>query len=558
MNKKHNISILLTFLALFVSSATAKGQNNSQDVNVYLPELQEVRSFYAAEKAELEKERTEKLTGLLQEFVSKAEEMYNAMRKRGNIRGVAIAGKAKRLFEAAIEEYKEKKSFKIEDQNREAIQKMIEACRTEKESINSYHKEKISSLESRAMEKFKSALDKLDLSLSESQIDSKFAELLASSGEKNSQPGSGPAGDTKEKPDGNVIAKTAEASAWYSVIDYQIESHGMDVIPLPVFKAKGSFDGKHSTPLLNKPSTWKMEVAHKLPRRPDYEFRVVRKSKIKPFDVVEWPRKRNNWKLIVRTAHPDEGPSSIHGATLQAALPGSEMKDILSYEAVAETGSKGKEKAAVPTIEIPVVTKPQGAVIYIDGRPWRKDGKIETTPCKVDMTEGTHAIRLSLEGYLDKTVRNYEAKEGAQIYWPFQKDPNIVMRKFRVSAGATTSTRIKVKKGSRIRVEAQGKWRCGSRGEMVGPEGYENNQKFYRYYLPGSNARKILKDANYGALLAKIGKNGKPVATGKKTEFTARSEGILYFEPNEPNEGDARKDNSGTLTVRVMIHLKPQ
>ncbi len=549
---------MLTFLAVFATSATAQGQDASREVNVYLPELQEVRSFYAAEKSKLEKERTEKLTVLLKEFVSKAEEMYNAMRRRGNIRGVAIAGKAKRLFEAALEEFEEKDSFKIEDQNREAIQKMIKACRTEKQSIISSHKEKLSDLESRAIEKFKSALDKLDLSLPESRIDSKFAELLASSGQKDPQRGSEPAGNTKEKPGGNVIAKTADASSWYSIIDYKIESYGMDVIPLPVFKPKGSFDGRHSTPLLNKPSTWKMEVAHELPRRSDYDFRVVRKGKIKPFDIVEWPRKRNGWKLIVRTAHPDKGPSSIQGATLQAALPGGEMKVILSSEAVAEKGAGDDETASLSTVEIPVVTKPQGAVIYIDGRLWRKDGKIETTPCKVTMTEGKHAVRLSLEGYLDKTVRNYEAKEGAQIYWPFQKDPNIVMRKFRVSAGATTSTRIKVKKGSRIRVEAEGKWRCGSRGEMVGPDGYENNQKFYKYYLPGSDARKILRNANYGALLAKIGKNGKPVATGKKTEFTARSEGILYFEPNEPKEGGARTDNSGTLTVRVMIHLKPQ
>lgn len=87
-------------------------------------------------------------------------------------------------------------------------------------------------------------------------------------------------------------------------------------------------------------------------------------------------------------------------------------------------------------------------------------------------------------------------------------------------------------------------------GEMVGPEGYPNNQQYFRYYTDQTKAPRQVAKHNYGALLMRLGPNGTPVSVGRSFKATIRGDGMLYFDINEATS--ARGDNKGALALRIV------
>ena len=131
-----------------------------------------------------------------------------------------------------------------------------------------------------------------------------------------------------------------------------------------------------------------------------------------------------------------------------------------------------------------------------------------------------------------------------------------------------TDSWIKVKSGQVIRVEAKRFWTLGSDGTFpyTDADGFDNlslqelidkgnkgsRDKAYqtKYRLPTFVTRKLKgqKEMQPGCLLAKIG--GTVYPAGRKVEFRAQSDGILYF---GPFEWDVYGDNSGYLLVTVEV-----
>jgi hypothetical protein len=115
--------------------------------------------------------------------------------------------------------------------------------------------------------------------------------------------------------------------------------------------------------------------------------------------------------------------------------------------------------------------------------------------------------------------------------------------------GKWRNSGIDVSPGEVVMIEVEGHWSCGSKGELVGPDGYPNDQQFFHYYIRSDLAPRPYKKFNYGALLLRIGSADAVVAVSKDFKARIRSSGSLHFGINE--EESAHGDNSGALTVTI-------
>jgi hypothetical protein len=106
------------------------------------------------------------------------------------------------------------------------------------------------------------------------------------------------------------------------------------------------------------------------------------------------------------------------------------------------------------------------------------------------------------------------------------------------AAADWTSTGIRVQRGQRIIIEANGEIELGS-NKRSGPDG-----------LAISDSRKLMPNRPTGALIAVVGDdNDDFVYIGGSGEFVATHNGILFLSVNEGN----LKDNNGAFAARVKV-----
>ncbi|MBW1896270.1 MAG: hypothetical protein JRI47_04365 [Deltaproteobacteria bacterium] len=61
--------------------------------------------------------------------------------------------------------------------------------------------------------------------------------------------------------------------------------------------------------------------------------------------------------------------------------------------------------------------------------------------------------------------------------------------------------------------------------------------------------KNVMYDAAHGALIGKIGEEGKPFLVGEESTFTAESPGRLYLGVNDKD----RKNNQGAYIVKIVL-----
>jgi hypothetical protein len=107
-----------------------------------------------------------------------------------------------------------------------------------------------------------------------------------------------------------------------------------------------------------------------------------------------------------------------------------------------------------------------------------------------------------------------------------------------IAAADWTSTELRVRKGQRVSISANGEVDLGG-NRMSNPDGTKI-----------SDTRKLIADKPTGALIAVVGDdNDDFVFIGRDHEFTAAHDGILFLSVNEGN----LKDNNGSYTARVKV-----
>jgi hypothetical protein len=151
------------------------------------------------------------------------------------------------------------------------------------------------------------------------------------------------------------------------------------------------------------------------------------------------------------------------------------------------------------------------------------------------------------------TLSNEMFSTNRTLKWKFVPDPRIMIKTSTLSADVNQwyPSGILIQNDVVIAVRADGEWSCGAKGERCSPDGYPTSVPTYRHY--SDPALRQVADAPYGALLAKIGKDGIPMVIGRAARFKAAGKGMLYFDVNEVTGKTARSDNTGEVTLHLSI-----
>jgi uncharacterized caspase-like protein len=108
------------------------------------------------------------------------------------------------------------------------------------------------------------------------------------------------------------------------------------------------------------------------------------------------------------------------------------------------------------------------------------------------------------------------------------------------------SSGVIVRDGQTYRIEASGEWKAGTLCNPCGPSGKD---AYTLLCFPNPVDAPVVKGFSFGALIAKIGRDGTPFAVGDKIDLEATRDGVLYLRINE-GPGWAW-DNSGHVTAVV-------
>ncbi len=100
------------------------------------------------------------------------------------------------------------------------------------------------------------------------------------------------------------------------------------------------------------------------------------------------------------------------------------------------------------------------------------------------------------------------------------------------------STGFYLNQGDRYTIRARGEWLYSPLVGKHGPTGGRPAPAFYP-----------LPQASGGALIGRIGENGRPFYVGRRTSGLADAPGLLYLRIND----DLLGDNAGQLTIEIEI-----
>ena len=102
---------------------------------------------------------------------------------------------------------------------------------------------------------------------------------------------------------------------------------------------------------------------------------------------------------------------------------------------------------------------------------------------------------------------------------------------------------VRVSKGQRLVVDAEGAWSpdFGNRTGWCGGDGVPNLAAGEGFVMPG---------ANVGALIGRIGGDGKVLALGHRYDNAVGDDGVLFL---AMNEHENRNNQAGSLLVTIIL-----
>jgi len=372
--------------------------------------------------------------------------------------------------------------------------------------------------------------------------------------EPGTEPEAEPGAEPGELP--QVQSNTNDVSEWATFGYWGAEINSMEVFRIAVFN-RSKPEKNSGQSMVGSPYRTEFQPVRILPPGRGYAFQLKKMGKRLGVDVVEWPSRRNQWQLVVR-ARPTRGVPSRHAVELKVGFDGAlklaRADGAAGGEEEREPGDTagGEPDKETPPVPIRIETLPENAEIEVDGVRQKKKDKVLTTPCTVEIPAGRHDIRLERFGFHTVTFRNYEVQPGKRIAVRLVKNPAFKERTISVTArGLWQNSGITLDAGDTVQIEAAGMWDCGGRNQGIGPKGYPNSQDFFHYYIDPIAHPRLTSKANYGALLMRIGKEGKIIPVSEFLRARIKKGGRLYLGINE-GEGSARQDNTGSLSVRIQ------
>jgi hypothetical protein len=326
---------------------------------------------------------------------------------------------------------------------------------------------------------------------------------------------------------------------------------GPDILRIPLPGGPGAEEGRSFNPLMQGETKWQLVRRRAVGADERPHWRLKRVEGREPMDVLEWPRPENRGVLTVRTRPATTFPAKV-GFEIQCAPK--DAAPSAPAETVAETPDP-------PTVEVQVATDPPGATIIVDKKIYREGERVARTPARIRVTPENHHIRLRLAGYVDHVVPEFRAQHMRELFGRLTPERDLPGKRVRVNPRRIWEVveGMRVNAGDRVVVVASGEWKIGEKGEPCGPAGYDRKDPRFRHYYEGSSVPpRQMPEANYGALLFRIGFPGPVFLAAEEAGITARVGGVIMLDVNEGMDKEWRKDNSGTLDVKIIVIQKEQ
>ncbi|MCX7590117.1 MAG: PEGA domain-containing protein [Kiritimatiellae bacterium] len=547
----------LAAMSLLPSQVTAGSPNLST------PPFERIKSDYELQEKNLREAKKQKFQTLVSEFLAEAKKLLAEKTRAGNVAGMAAAREAMTLFEQCKEQVEKTGDFALPEKVRRELHEIFTRCGEKKRAIDAEYADEVEKLKAKSREQLSARLTEQGFTgMSDEELAKLLAQLLqekpasvpaggTDSGTQPAEAGPTATNDTRKLETETRIISTSSSQEvdWVPIARWYAAVSAIEVIRIPVM---GRFEREHrrqESETFGQPFETIYEPIRVLAPGPGYSFRVKSLVGREAAEVLEWPTPKNGWTLVVRARPSGEVPSR-HGLEIEVGFPGA--KDLAPLQGDKDNEEEPEITDKLPRVKITIRTDPEGAYVYIDGRPYRDGAAFLQTPCTVPLSTKPHNIRLRKFGYKDAAVDGFVPQEGRVVSLKLDPDSRYVNTTIKVSAKRPWQTsRIKVDKGDRILIRATGKWCCGSGGEWVDAEGYPNDKQFFRYYLNPKMSPRQKAGANYGALLMRIGPDGPVFAVGTKFSTTAPVDGELFFDINEVTDTGTRRDNDGVLTVEI-------
>lgn len=539
-----------------------------KEVNIRSPEMQTLKTDYLRERTDLDTKRLAKLQEMAKRYLADAEADLSAKKRTGNISGIAIATKAVEIAKDWIQQLDTQKNMTIPADVRRELKEKMNAIGAKKKEIDEDWIFALENLETRFFDNFTQKVKAQGLEeVEDEKLKTLFRQLVgvpaptaitsAVTTEKAASQTPAPAGGettpstTPQLPAEPVeIGRSGEATDWVPLAKWFVELSTLMILDIPIANRNKEETSEEADALGGTCKT-RFEPVGVLQSAEGCIFRVMSIPGNEPVEILGWPRRANKWVLQVRVKPGAEVPSK-HAMELQVSASSARLLQPIATASSPEAVDAGIVPVA-DGVKIRISTEPAGAFVYVNKVLYREASTIPKTPCTIVVAQGTHDILLKKPGYIDGVITKFQAKDGAHVTWTFVPDPAYVDKVIKVDALRSWQTSgVEVKKMDSITLEVSGSWSCGSGKEKVGPEGYPNDEKYFKYYLDPKSSPRQIAEANYGALLMRIGKTGQIRVIGQNTKLKADVDGVIFFDINEADDVKARRDNTGTLNVRII------
>jgi len=533
-------------------------------------EFRALRAAYEAQAARLAEARDRAIRGELQRAAAKADEELQERTRVRNVRLMMIARNLKEAFEAVLAGYDAEKKLAWPEDIRRENEETFAATRAAVEAAAATADKAEAEFRAQALERFLALLKPEERPAEPEAAQTLFDRWRAAGAwplpaeTPAPAPGATPPGDS---PPGTVVpgetpppapaeplpeifarSETDEPDdGWFTVARWTAEMAGPEMFDIPVFDRTGDETGSQFNPLTQRASTWKYEHIRGLPSG-RFAFRLKRLEGRETVDVLRWPRSDTRGPLQIRTRVSVAFPSPTGFELLAAPMSGESGKP----PAEAPPAAPGR------VVEVQVTSEPPGAAIIVNGRVYREGDKVVRTPASIRLPAAERpTIRLRLAGHADFVAEQFRTDHLRSLHGRLILERDLPGKKVRVNPKELwePAGEVRVNAGDRLILVPSGQWTIGSKGEPCGPEGYDRNDpKFKHYYEGGSAPTRQVQDANYGALLVRVGfPGGSIVPVGAETGITARVGGIVLFDVNEGSTPELRKDNRGSMEVKVIV-----
>lgn len=535
------------------------------------PEYRDMAGDCVKARQTAEEARRTELRRLIQVQMDEADALLKEKKKAGNVKGIAIATQTRQMFESALTALESTGSFELPEKVRRELEDTVRHFNGVRSGIEAKASNEVARIQKEQFERIAKTLARLQPDLQGANAEAAFAALVdrlltappppppatvATNAVGTNAVGgatdtNAPAGAATNAPASaalpEILGMSGPADRWVTAGRVLADMMSVDVLEIPLAnQTTGTNRFEKTNPITDQSITVNYVSLYPLPARTGLVYRLKRVPDREGVEILDWPSPRNNFSLTVRTM-PSEKLPVPHGFEVQVSGPDAMVAALFSGAPVEATS------AAMPTQAVPIVvtliSKPSGAAVLIDGR--LSQGS--RTPCRLRLPPGTQSLRLTLPGYVDGVFSSEDIRAGKPLTWTFQPDPRIVRKTVVVPADSKDWVAVaEVQEGARIALDAQGSWSCAS-GAMTGLEGYPNNEANFRFYMNPADYPRQTPGANFGALVWRIAPKGRPSAVGRALRTTARESGMLQLDINEASDPKRRADNSGALSVSIVI-----